>query len=140
MKNLRSVLFVLAVLFLATATRAQQNAIKADVPFDFAVGDRAYPAGEYTLKSTLHDAGVIRLDNTQQPIAGFIPSNSCDNGSPSKETKLVFHRVGSRYFLYQVWIAGNLTGRQFPKGRAEVEYARNQDKQELVIVAARLTR
>jgi len=140
MKNLRSVLFVLAILFLATATRAQQNAVKADVPFDFAVGDRAYPAGEYTLKSALHDAGIIRLDNTQQPIAGFIPSNSCENGAPSKETKLVFHRVGSRYFLYQIWIAGNLTGHQFPKGRAEVEYARNQDKPELVIVAARLTR
>jgi hypothetical protein len=140
MKNLRSILFVLAVLFLATAARAQQNAVKADVPFDFAVGDRAYPAGEYTLKSALHDAGIMRLDNTQEPIAGFIPSNSCENVAPSKETKLVFHRVGSRYFLYQVWIAGNLTGREFPKGRAEVEYARNQDKQELVIVAARLTR
>jgi hypothetical protein len=140
MKNLRSVLFVLAVLLLATASRAQQNAVKADVPFDFAVGDRAYPAGEYTLKSALHDAGIMRLDNTQEPIVGFIPSNSCENAAPSKETKLVFHRVGSRYFLYQVWIAGNLTGREFPKGRAEVEYARNQDKQELVIVAARLTR
>ena len=138
MKNLRSVLFVLAILLLATVVQAQQNGVKANVPFDFAVGDRAYPAGEYTVKSTLNDSGVMRLDNTQEPLAGFIPSNSCENGAPAKETKLVFHRVGSRYFLYQVWIAGNLTGHEFPKGRAEIEYARNHDNPELVIVAARL--
>jgi hypothetical protein len=140
MKNLRSVLFVLAVLLLASATQAQQNAVKADVPFDFAVGDRAYPAGEYTLRPTLQDAGIMRLDNTQEPLAGFIPSNSCASAEPSKETKLVFHRIGARYFLYQVWTAGNLTGHQFPKGRAEVEYARNHDQPELVIVAARISR
>jgi hypothetical protein len=140
MKNLRSVLFVLAVLLLATAARAQQNAVKADVPFDFAVGDRAYPAGEYTLRSALNDSGVIRIDNTQEVLTAFAASNSCSNATPAKETKLVFHRIGSRYFLYQVWIAGNLTGHQFPKGRAEVEYARNHDKPELVIVAANLSR
>jgi len=140
MKNLRSLFFVLAVLLLAITTQAQQNAVKANVPFDFAVGDRAYPAGEYTLRPAVQDAGVMRLDNTQESLAGFIPSDSCANAVPSKETKLVFHHVGGRYFLYQVWTAGNLTGRQFPKGRAEVEYARNQDKPELVIVAARISR
>ncbi len=140
MKNTRSVLFVLAALLLAITTQAQQNAVKANVPFDFAVGDRAYPAGEYTLGTTLQDPGVMRLDNTQESIAGFIPSNSCASAEPSKETKLVFHRIGGRYFLYQVWTAGNLTGHQFPKGRAEIEYARNQDKPELVIVAARIAR
>jgi len=140
MKSLRSVLFVLAVLLLAATTRAQQNGVKADVPFDFAVGDRAYPAGEYILKSTSDNAAIIRLDNTQEPIAAYIPSNSCNKGTPSKETKLVFHQIGGRYFLYQVWTAGNLTGHQFPKGRAEAEYARNHDQPELVIVAARISR
>jgi hypothetical protein len=51
MKNLRSVIFVLAVLLMATAANAQQTNVKANVPFDFVVGDRAYPAGEYSLKS-----------------------------------------------------------------------------------------
>ena len=140
MKILRSILFVLAVILLATTARAQQNAVKADVPFDFTVGDRAYPAGEYTLKSTSYDAGIIRLDNTQEAIAGFVSSNPCANGAPSKETKLVFHRIGGRYFLYRVWTAGNLTGHEFPKGRAEVEYASNNDKPEFVVVAARISR
>jgi len=36
-----------------------------------------------------------------------------DNG------KLVFHRYGDQYFLYQVWPAGTSTGRQFLKSRSE---------------------
>ena len=53
MKNLRSVLFVLAAILLVPAARAQQNGVKADVPFDFVVGNRAHPAGEYTLRAAL---------------------------------------------------------------------------------------
>lgn len=46
MNNLRSVLFALIVLLMATAAQAQQTNVKAKIPFDFVVGDRAYPAGE----------------------------------------------------------------------------------------------
>jgi hypothetical protein len=59
---------------------------------------------------------------------------------PSKETKLVFHRMGGLYFLYQVWTAGNDTGREFPKGRIEVQMAQNRETPEVVIVAALISR
>jgi hypothetical protein len=140
MKNLRSVLFVLAAILLVPAARAQQKGVKADVPFDFIVGNRAYHAGEYTLKTSPNDVGIIRIENTNEVSSTFMPSNSCSSGTPSTETKLVFHRIGGHYFLYQVWTAGNLTGREFPKSRAEVEYARNQDKPDLVVVAANVSR
>jgi hypothetical protein len=53
--------------------------------------------------------------------------------------KLVFHHVGGRYFLYQVWTAAIPPDASSPKGCAEVRM-RNQDKPELVIVAARISR
>ena len=140
MKNLRSVLFVLAAILLVPAARAQQNAVKADVPFDFVVGDRAYPAGEYTLKAALNGSSVIRIENMNEVSAAFTQSNACTKGTPSPETKLVFHRMGGHYFLYQVWTEGNLTGREFPKGRIEVELAQNHEKPEVVIVAAVISR
>jgi hypothetical protein len=140
MKNLRSVLFVLAAILLVPAVRAQQQPVKADVPFDFVVGDRAYPAGEYTLKSALENSGIIRLDNTQEIMGSFISSNRCENRAPSNETKLVFHRMGGHYFLYQVWVAGSLTGREFPKGRIEVQLAQNHETPDVVIVAAVISR
>jgi len=140
MKNLRSVLFVLAVLMLATAARAQQQTVKADVPFDFVVGDRAYPAGEYTLKSALENSWILRLDNIQESITRFVPSNICENRAPSKSTKLVFRRMAGRYFLYQVWTEGSLTGRELPKSRIETELAQNHESPEVVIVAAMISR
>ena len=140
MKNLRSVLFALAVILLVPAARAQQKGVKADVPFDFVVGDRAYPAGEYILKAAPNANGIMRIENVQEVSAVFVPSNSCAEGVPSTETKLVFHRMAGRYFLYQVWTAGNLTGREFPKGHVEVELAQNHDQPELVILAAAISR
>jgi hypothetical protein len=140
MKNLRSILFVLAAILLVPAARAQQNGVKADVPFDFVVGNRAYPAGEYILKAALSNGGVIRIENLNEVSAAFTSSNPCSKVTPSAETKLVFHRMGGHYFLYQMWTAGNLTGREFPKGRIEVELAQNHESPEVVIVAANISR
>lgn len=140
MKNLLSILFALAAILLAPAAQAQQKGIRADVPFDFIVGNRAYPAGEYMLKSTINDNGILRLENVQEVSAVFISSNPCSESTPSKQTKLVFHRMAGRYFLYQVWTEGNLTGREFPKSRIEVQLAQNHEKSDVVIVAAILNR
>lgn len=140
MKTMRSILFVLAAILIVPAARAQQNGVKANVPFDFIVGDRAYPAGEYVLKAALNTGGTIRMENVQEVSAVFVSSNSCENRTPSKESKLVFHRVAGRYFLYQIWTEGNLTGREFPMSRAEVELAKNHEQPELVVLAAAISR
>jgi len=125
MKNLRSVLFVLAAILLVPAARAQQNGVKADVPFDFVVGNRAYPAGEYTLRAALNNSGIIRIENMNEVSVAFTQSNPCSKAAPLTESKLVFHRMGGHYFLYQEWTAGYTTGREFPKGRIEIELAQN---------------
>jgi hypothetical protein len=140
MKNLRSVLFALTVLLLATAAQAQQTKVQANIPFDFVAGDRLYPAGEYTLKS-MNDSGVpIRIDGIQEASSAIISSSSCAGRGPATSTKVVFHRMGDHYFLYQVWIEGNTSGRQFPKGTEEVQLAQNHEKPEVVMVAAILAR
>jgi len=139
MKNLRSALSILALLLMATAARAQETKVLANVPFDFIAGDRAYPAGEYSLKSMNVYNGVIRLDNTQEAAGGFVLTNPCSGTTPSASTKLVFRRMGENYFLYQVWIEGRASGREFPKSRTEVRLAQNQEKPEFVIVAANIS-
>jgi hypothetical protein len=139
MKNLRSVLFSLTVLLMATAAQAQSTTnVKANVPFDFVVGDRAYPAGEYRLES-MGNGMAIRIDNREEAATGIALSNACTGSAPASSTKLVFHRVGDSYFLYQIWTEGNLSGREFAKSRAEVQVAQNHEKPELVIVAANIS-
>jgi hypothetical protein len=139
MKNLRSVLGVLTVLLMATTAQAQQTHVKANVPFDFVVGDRAYPAGEYSLKSIVDDGSVIQIANAQEVTSADVMSHSCSNKTYADKTKLVFRRVGDNYFLYQIWTAGRLYGRELPKSKIELRLARNQEKSELVIVAANIS-
>lgn len=140
MKTLRPILFAFTVLFLATTAHAQHESVKATVPFDFVVGDRAYPAGEYTVKTLGESDITLRIDKTQEADGGVINSNSCRQLQASNQTKLVFRRVGENYFLYQVWTAGDSQGREFPISRRELQISQNREKPEMVIVAARISR
>jgi hypothetical protein len=139
MKNLRSILFALTVLLLATAAQAQTTKVQASIPFDFVVGDHAYSAGEYTVKSLSQGSAAIRVDSADGSEKGMTLSNACQKGQPATETVLVFQRLGDNYFLYQVWTEGNTFGREFPKGKAEMQVAKNYSKPELVIVAANIS-
>ena len=139
MKTLRSILLTLAVLLLTTAAQAQQTNVRADIPFNFFAGERMYPAGEYSLTSMPSNDAVVRIGGIDKTSRNLL-SNTCSNVRGAKETKLVFRRVGENYFLYQVWVAGNLEGREFFKTRAERLLAQNREKSEMVIVAANIAK
>lgn len=140
MKNLRAVLCALTVLLMAAAVQAQETKVKANIPFDFMVGDRAYPAGEYSLKSVAGNGTVIEIASMEEGELAHVGSITCSSTTPAKKSKMVFHRVGENYYLYRVWIEGNLDGREFTKSRREVQLAKNHEKAELVIVAANISR
>ena len=114
MKNLRSILLALTVLLLASAAQAQTTNVKATIPFNFVVGDHAYPAGEYTVKSLYQSSAPIRIDNADESEKGITVSNSCRKGQPADGTTLVFQRIGDSYFLHQIWTEGNSLGRRIP--------------------------
>jgi hypothetical protein len=139
MKNLRSILFALTVLLLATAAQAQTTNVKANIPFDFVVGDHAYSAGEYTVKSVSQGSAAIRIDNADESEKGITLSNACSSGRPATGTKLVFQRLGNNYFLYQIWTEGNSTGREFRMSKTQVQLAKNYGEPELVMVAANIS-
>jgi len=138
MKNLRSILFALTVLLMATAAQAQQTSVRANVPFDFVIANHAYPAGEYALKSMGVNGVPIRVDNIQEETSKVALSDTCTSNEAATSTKLVFHRVGDSYFLYQIWQQGQTSGREFPLSRAERQIAQNHEKAELVVVAANI--
>jgi hypothetical protein len=139
MKNLRSILLALTVLLLATAAQAQTTNVKAGIPFDFVVGDHAYTAGEYTVKSMSQGSSAIRIDNADESEKGITLSNACQKGQPATQTTLVFQRLGNNYFLYQIWTEGNSLGRQLRVSKKEAQLAKNDTKPELVIVAANVS-
>jgi hypothetical protein len=139
MKNLRSILLALTVLLLATAAQAQTTNVKASIPFDFVVGDHAYSAGDYTVKSIAIGSAAIRIDNADESEKGITLSNACERLHPANGTTLVFQRLGNNYFLYQIWTDGNSLGREFRMSKREVQLAKNDSKPELVMVAANIS-
>jgi hypothetical protein len=135
MKNLRSILAVLAVLLMATAAHAQQSKVTATVPFNFVAGDRAYTAGDYSFSN---DGAVLQITNADQATSEMTLSRACESRRPSTDTKLVFQHMGGYYILRQIWVAGSAWGRELPRSHTEVRLAQNHSKSESVIVAANI--
>jgi len=93
-------LVVMSLTVNVTGAYAQSYA-KADVPFAFTVGTTQMPAGTYEIRVLSPDANqiIIRNDETR----AFALSNARREGSRNMDSKLVFHRIGSQYFLAEVW-------------------------------------
>jgi hypothetical protein len=140
MKVVRSILAVFALFFGVSAARAQEGGLQAAVPFNFVAGNKVLPAGHYTLRNWGNSSGVIALKDLDESIDSFSMTTPCSLKQPAKSSKLVFHRVGNEYFLYQVWVEGETTGREFPMSKLEIQMAKNDTRAEEVIVAALLIR
>jgi len=140
MKVLRSIFAISALFFGVSAAHAQQPILQAAIPFNFVAGNKVLPAGHYLLREWDKSSTVVALRDLDEPIASFSTTNACSLNEPAKSSKLVFHRIGNEYFLYQIWVEGDTTGRQFPMSKLEVQMAKNEPRAEEVIVAALLTR
>ena len=128
------VLAVAAVIGLPAVYAQSPVMLKADVPFDFTIGNQDFSAGECTVQAFSTDVTVIRNLDTRQ--AKIVLTNAVLAGKTPSEAKLIFHRYGERYFLAQIWTPANVYGRQLPKSKAEREMAASHAKRDTVAVAA----
>jgi hypothetical protein len=117
------------------AASAQTVNVKAKVPFSFIVNRATLPAGEYWLNSLDDQGTALAIRNTDSKTTNLVLSNACVSTRGANKTKLVFHRYGNRYFLSQIWMAGNDRGREILPGTREKEMARDYSMQEVVLLA-----
>ncbi len=133
-------LFVLLAVGSAYADPGSE--VRADVPFDFIVGNKTHPAGSYAVEYT-QPQGVFLIhigeDETRRTLlwSNTVPAKSIEENSP----KLLFNRYGDQYFLAQVWTGRDIDGRELRKFHRErelaIEYlARDVSVPEVVSVAA----
>lgn len=97
--NRISAIAFLAIASVASCTGAiaQNVQLKANIPFNFTVGDTWLPAGEYTV--TMPMRHVLRLQNADH-AATIVTNESHDESSSG--SKLVFDRYENQYFLHEV--------------------------------------
>jgi hypothetical protein len=140
MNRIRTALLGLGLFFAVSGVQAQENGVKADVPFDFVVGNQVLPAGEYLVTAQGSANQAILIRSTDSKNSAMTVTFRCGSANPSKDTKLVFHTLGGRYFLSQVWAQGYSQGRELRKSSAEIELAKNHQTGGEFILAARSTR
>jgi len=140
MNRLRSALFGLGLLLVASAAQAQTNAVKADIPFDFVVANQRMPAGEYVVSSPSFGSPAILIRSDDGKATAVTIANPRVSANPSDKTKLVFRHLAGQYFLSQIWTEGNSSGLELPKSKTELHLAKNSDKSGEVVLAARVTR
>ena len=124
---LKKVSLLCAILLVMVVASAQGQTlgsrITVNIPFEFSIGETKLPSGKYSvgrLRQNSDDV-VISVEDRSGRSKAIRMSMPVQADEITEKGKLVFHRYGDEYFLYQVWPAGATNGRQFPKSRGERE-------------------
>ncbi len=136
MKKQLFVLLGLGLLLVGASASAQTVNMKVNVPFNFIVSGGTLPNGEYTIQGLGTSGNAISIRSSDKTAKSLELASRCESRKMSEQSKLVFHRYGNRYFLAQIWMAGNNAGHELPQSRREVEVARDYTLQDVVLVAA----
>src|ERR1700688_1750074 len=87
----------------AAAGYAQNPQVeKVSIPFNFIVGSRTMPAGQYTVENV---RPLLILKSADGGILNVI-TDSIQSLNAATVGKLVFHGYGNQYFLSEVWTPG----------------------------------
>ena len=125
-------------LVLSSITYAQSINVRAQVPFNFVVGDKVYQAGEYALQSLVDYTYSLRLTNREAKVAVVAESFPVSFVHEPRQTALIFTHIGNTYFLYQVRTEDSSVGRQFRRSRMQTQMAMNTTESSTVVVAAKM--
>src|ERR1700758_595201 len=89
--------------FVAGTARAQcaVKTLKVQVPFDFTIRNRQFPAGHYTFQN---ECGVLSLRNPQSRVLGVFITQREQTSRPQAAGKLIFfHHDGGNVLSSIAW-------------------------------------
>jgi hypothetical protein len=86
--------------------------------------------------AAISDTGTLSVIGGGSELA-MVNSYAVQANAASTSTKLIFHRYGDEYFLYQVWVQGESRGRELPPTKVEKELASNARSSTVAVLAYR---
>lgn len=98
------------------AAQSSSTVAEANIPFAFQAGNQQMPAGQYRI--VRESTSLILLQGPSHADDFIVMHDATSLKVPSKG-KIVFHRYGDKYFLSQIWTAGNPDGLESSKCQAE---------------------
>jgi hypothetical protein len=140
----KKALLVLSISMLVAALSvplmAQTFMLKANIPFEFTVGNKVLPAGDYLIRSG-GGSSVLFLQGAvshADVLTLTFPKELGATNNPAGITKLTFDRYGNHYFLSEVDDGFVRTGFVLPMTHTQRELAKTASFQhnEIVTVLA----
>ncbi len=131
MKNKFLLLFLAfsLMIVIASPAKAVSFRIKAEIPFDFQIGSKRLPKGEYTIETFNEAGGVLIIRSVKKSKAiNFTVIRGKMTDKP--KSKLVFHRYGEQYFLARIWDGSSDTILKLDKSSAEKKAAKAAKREE----------
>lgn len=131
MKNqaLRTILMfgVLAVLAMSSIQAQTSEVQMANIPFEFSVGNKSFPAGRYrvTRLNPQSDKAALLISSMDGRKSRIVLTLPIQAGRTREQGRLVFSRYEDQYFLSEVWAPADSIGFELPKSRSERTLARN---------------
>jgi hypothetical protein len=101
---------------------AQTADMNANIPFDFRMGEKLMPAGEYSIRNNSNGVLYLREESGSHTAAFTLTLPASRRAAPKTGT-LEFNRYGEDYFLTKVWTPGAQDGRALPQTKKEKEIA-----------------
>src|SRR5262245_55748445 len=129
LKALVTISFLIAIAIVPVQSAQAQSLVyrvRANIPFDFIVDDKTFPAGEYFISRTRQYSSddVLTISSLKGRTLAVHLTFGVETLTPKKQGVVVFNRYGNQHFLSQVWVAGSSTGRVLTKGRSERDLER----------------
>lgn len=97
--------------------------VVVNIPFDFVVGEKTLPAGEYTIKTvSRHSTQALVVQSADGSESVLTITNRVEAREHQAKSKIIFRQYGDKYFLSQVWTKGSTAGRELPRSQAERDH------------------
>jgi hypothetical protein len=103
---------------------AQSQPLRADIPFEFYVGEKLLPAGTYILSPTAQ-GDAIRISDQKGNESVFIMALVYRPNHAMNLNRVTFNRYGNTSFLSSIYWIGFPNGKQLATSKVERQLAQN---------------
>jgi hypothetical protein len=118
-----TMLVLVIALAMATAVASAKpqaaNKVVANIPFEFSVGYKTMPAGEYSVQAITSAGTGLLIQSADAKTSALRLSEASSRVKDRSHARLIFHRYGERYFLAEVWNGVDSTGRRLLESSEE---------------------
>ena len=102
---------------------AQSGGVQANIPFNFTVAGKTFPAGAYTMVAVSHQVNIRDVDGRK---IAMVLANEISGQSAGANGQVIFHCYNEQCFLSEVWSPKHDNGLQL-LSRSEANLAKKEN-------------